>query len=292
MMGVRGVRLAVLHRGLYPAQARALFNAWLDVRADGIHPRLEVMIPLVSMGSELAFAADLVRREADAVAEQAGVRVPYLLGTMVETPRAALLAGELARVAEFLSFGTNDLTQLTYGLSRDDVERRLMGPYLEQGLLPASPFVALDADGVGELIALASARARAVRPDIKLGLCGEHGGHPESVALCHRLGLDYVSCSPQRVPLARLAAARAVHRMTVATSTLDLAELAALRETVTAVCAGRPAGPGSSRALEAAGAGYADGVWRTLAEDIGIAGVGLPEEVGGLGGPAELAAVG
>lgn len=210
MMGVRGVRLAVLHRGLYPAQARALFNAWVDVRADGIHPRLEVMIPLVSMGSELAFAADLVRREAEAVALQAGVRVPYLLGTMVETPRAALLAGELARVAEFLSFGTNDLTQLTYGLSRDDVERRLMGPYLEQGLLPASPFVALDADGVGELIALASARARAVRPDIKLGLCGEHGGHPESVALCHRLGLDYVSCSPQRVPLARLAAARAV----------------------------------------------------------------------------------
>jgi pyruvate,orthophosphate dikinase len=209
MMGVRGVRLAALHHGLYPAQAGALFQAWLDVSAEGVRPRLEVMIPLVSTVEELRFAARLVRDEARAVGERAGVEVPYRIGTMVETPRAALLAGRLAAEAEFLSFGTNDLTQLTFGLSRDDVERRLMTPYLEQGLLAANPFVSLDPDGVGELVALAAARARAARPDVKLGLCGEHGGDPGSVELCHRLGLDYVSCSPGRVPVARLAAARA-----------------------------------------------------------------------------------
>jgi pyruvate,orthophosphate dikinase len=209
MMGVRGVRLAALHHGLYPAQAGALFQAWLDVVAEGVRPRLEVMIPLVSTVEELRFAARLVRDEARAVGERAGVEVPYRIGTMVETPRAALLAGRLAAEAEFLSFGTNDLTQLTFGLSRDDVERRLMTPYLEQGLLAANPFVSLDPDGVGELVALAAARARATRPDVRLGLCGEHGGDPGSVELCHRLGLDYVSCSPGRVPVTRLAAARA-----------------------------------------------------------------------------------
>jgi pyruvate,orthophosphate dikinase len=210
MMGVRGVRLAVLHRGLYPAQARALFGAWVDVAAGGVRPGLEVMVPLVSTVEELRFAAGLIRREAGIVAEQTGVAVPYRLGTMVETPRAALLAGKLAAEAEFLSFGTNDLSQLTFGLSRDDVERRMMGPYLAQGLLAGNPFVELDPDGVGELISLAAARARAVRPDVKLGLCGEQGGEPRSVALCDRLGLDYVSCSPARVPIARLAAAHAV----------------------------------------------------------------------------------
>ncbi len=209
MMGVRGVRLAVLHRGLYPAQAAALFEAWVDVAAEGTRPRLEVMVPLVSTVEELTFSAGLIRAEAARVSAERGVAVPYRIGTMVETPRAALLAGHLAREAEFLSFGTNDLTQLTFGLSRDDVEHQLMLPYLEQGMFAANPFVALDPDGVGELVALAAARARAVRPDVKLGLCGEHGGDPESVALCHRLGLDYVSCSPQRVPIARLTAAHA-----------------------------------------------------------------------------------
>ena len=209
MMGVRGVRLAALHPGLYPAQARALFGAWLDVAAEGIHPLLEVMVPLVSTAQELRFAAALIRDEAGLVEERTGVALPYRIGTMVETPRAALLAGRLAEVAEFLSFGTNDLSQLTFGLSRDDVERQLMTPYLDQGLLAANPFVELDPDGVGELLSLAITRARAVRPDVKLGLCGEHGGDPGSVALCHRLGLDYVSCSPQRVSVARLAAAHA-----------------------------------------------------------------------------------
>jgi len=209
MMGVRGVRLAVLHEGLYPAQVRALFTAWTDVVAEGIRPQLEVMVPLVSMVEELQFVAALIRREAAAITERTGVAVPYRVGTMVETPRAALLAGRLVAEAEFLSFGTNDLTQLTFGLSRDDVERRMLGPYLEQGLLAASPFVTLDPDGVGELIALAVARARAARPDVKLGLCGEHGADPSSIGLCDRLGLDYISCSPQRIPIARLAAAQA-----------------------------------------------------------------------------------
>jgi pyruvate,orthophosphate dikinase len=143
------------------------------------------------------------------VATRAGRQVPFRIGTMVETPRAALLAGALARHAEFLSFGTNDLTQLTYGFSRDDVERRMLGVYLERGLLSVSPFVQLDELGVGALMAQAVAQARAVRPDIKLGICGEHGGDPASIALCERLGLDYVSCSPHRVPTARLAAAHA-----------------------------------------------------------------------------------
>ncbi|MFI0447412.1 putative PEP-binding protein [Actinomadura sp. 6N118] len=212
MLGVRGVRLALLHDRLYPAQAEALFGAWLDVRAEGVEPELEVMIPLVSLPEELTAAARQVRAAAEAVAARAGIDVtalPYRIGSMVETPRAALLAGELARTAQFLSFGTNDLTQLTYGFSRDDVERRVLEPYVAGGLLAASPFERLDADGVGALIEIAVQRARAVRPGIKLGLCGEHGGDPASIELCDRLGLDYVSCSPGRVPIARLAAAQA-----------------------------------------------------------------------------------
>jgi pyruvate,orthophosphate dikinase len=209
MMGVRGVRLAVLHEGLYPAQVQALFTAWMDVAAEGVRPQLEVMVPLVSMVEELRFVTALIRREAATITERTGVTVPYRVGTMVETPRAALLAGRLVEEAQFLSFGTNDLSQLTFGLSRDDVERRMLAPYLEQGLLTASPFVSLDPDGVGELISLAVTRARATRPDVKLGLCGEHGADPSSIALCDQLGLDYVSCSPQRIPIARLAAAHA-----------------------------------------------------------------------------------
>jgi len=209
MLGVRGVRLALLNERLYPAQAEALFSAWVDVVAQGVHPRLEVMIPLVALPEELAAAVAQVRTAAAVVAERTGVHVPYLVGSMVETPRAALLADRLAEVAEFLSFGTNDLTQMTYGFSRDDVERRLLQGYIERGLMSASPFAEFDADGVGALVAIAAERARAVRPDIKLGLCGEHGGDAASIAKLEPLGLDYVSCSPQRVPIARLAAAQA-----------------------------------------------------------------------------------
>ncbi|MEV0225646.1 putative PEP-binding protein [Streptomyces sp. NPDC050704] len=212
MLGLRGVRLALLHERLYPAQAEALFTAWADVAATGVRPELEVMIPLVSLSEELAAAAAYVRGAADAVAARTGVRVPYRLGTMIETPRAALLAGELAEHAEFFSFGTNDLTQLTYGFSRDDVERQVLASYLERGFLTASPFARLDPHGVGALIALAVERARSVRPDIKLGVCGEHGGDPESIVFCDGLGLDYVSCSAHRVPVARMAAAHSALR--------------------------------------------------------------------------------
>ncbi|MGW2615683.1 putative PEP-binding protein [Streptomyces sp. NPDC001500] len=212
MLGLRGVRLALLHERLYPAQAEALFTAWADVSATGVRPELEVMIPLVSLPEELAAAAAYVRGAADAVAARTGVEVPYRLGTMIETPRAALLAGELAEHAEFFSFGTNDLTQLTYGFSRDDVERQVLASYQERGFLTASPFARLDPHGVGVLIDLAARRARSVRPGVKLGVCGEHGGDPESIALCDDLGLDYVSCSAHRVPVARMAAAHSALR--------------------------------------------------------------------------------
>ncbi|GGK71011.1 putative PEP-binding protein [Streptomyces flaveus] len=212
MLGLRGVRLALLHERLYPAQAEALFTAWADVAATGVRPELEVMIPLVSLPEELAAAAAYVRGAAEAVAARTGVEVPYRLGTMIETPRAALLAAELAEHAEFFSFGTNDLTQLTYGFSRDDVERQVLASYQERGFLTASPFARLDPHGVGALIALAVERARSVRPDIKLGVCGEHGGDPESIAFCDELGLDYVSCSAHRVPVARMAAAHSAVR--------------------------------------------------------------------------------
>ncbi len=210
MLGVRGVRLALLHEGLYPAQAEALFTAWADVALqDGIRPQLEVMVPLVSMPDELVMTLRTLRRVNQEVATRTGTLVPFKIGTMVETPRAALLADKLAQYAEFLSFGTNDLTQMTYGFSRDDVERRLLASYIERGLLTVSPFTELDELGVGALMEIAVERARSVRPDIKLGICGEHGGDPASIAFCERLGLDYVSCSPHRVPIARLAAAHA-----------------------------------------------------------------------------------
>ncbi len=210
MLGVRGVRLALMHEGLYPAQVEGLFNAWVDVvSSDDIRPELEVMIPLISIPEELVMVLRLIRRVNQEVATRTGVLVPFKIGTMVETPRAALMADKLAQWAEFISFGTNDLTQLTYGFSRDDVERRMLGTYLEKGLLTASPFAELDDLGVSVLMEMAAEKARSVRPDIKLGICGEHGGDPPSIAICERLKLDYVSCSPARIPLARLAAAHA-----------------------------------------------------------------------------------
>ena len=209
MLGLRGVRLAVMRTELYPAQARALFSAWVDLAAAGVTPQLEVMVPLVAVAGELASAVASIHRAAAEVEASTGVRVPYTVGTMVETPRAALIAGQLAAIAQFMSFGTNDLTQLTYGFSRDDVEAQLLTTYQERQLLPVSPFASLDPDGVGELLKTAVAAARRVNPAIKLGICGEHGGDPASIELCERLGLDYVSCSPSRVPGARLAAAHA-----------------------------------------------------------------------------------
>jgi pyruvate,orthophosphate dikinase len=209
MLGLRGVRLAVLHEGLYPAQVDALVRAWADVRADGGNPSLEIMVPLIALPGELALVMDQIHRTVAAVGEELGLDVPYTVGSMIETPRAALLAGKIAEHSQFLSFGTNDLTQLTYGFSRDDIEKFVLTAYQEKGLLSVSPFASLDTDGVGALIASAVRDARAVRPDIKLGICGEHGGDPASIAFLETLGLDYVSCSPNRVPIARLAAAHA-----------------------------------------------------------------------------------
>ena len=211
MLGTRGVRLGALRPGLYEMQVRALLEAAADEVAAGGAPVVEVMIPLTVARAELARARGWVEA---AIAEVGASGLAVTIGTMVETPRAALVAGELAEVADFFSFGTNDLTQMTFGFSRDDVEARLVPAYLADGILPANPFETLDEAGVGELIGLAVARGRAARPDLKIGVCGEHGGDPASIALLLELGVDYVSCSPYRVPIARLAAAQAIIRGT------------------------------------------------------------------------------
>ena len=210
MLGTRGVRLGVLKPGLYSMQVRALMEAAVELHAAGQHPVVEIMIPLTVTRAELLLARGWVEEAIAAVPGAHAKGLAVTIGTMVETPRAALRADELAEVADFFSFGTNDLTQMTFGFSRDDVESRMMPAYLEQGLLRRNPFETIDQDGVGELVALASERGRATKPKLKLGVCGEHGGDPESIKLFHRVGLDYVSCSPYRVPIARLAAAQAI----------------------------------------------------------------------------------
>jgi pyruvate, orthophosphate dikinase len=210
MLGTRGVRLGVVRPGLYAMQVRALMEAAADRVANKGKPVVEVMIPLTVTREELGLARTWVE---DAIAAAtAGVKKPIdvIIGTMVETPRAAIRADEIAEEADFFSFGTNDLTQMTFGFSRDDVEGRMMSAYLEQGLLKRNPFETLDQSGVGDLVEMAVERGRETRPDIKLGVCGEHGGDPESIDFFYRVGLDYVSCSPFRVPIARLAAAQAV----------------------------------------------------------------------------------
>jgi pyruvate, orthophosphate dikinase len=209
MLGTRGCRLGILKPGLYKMQVRALIQAAVERKQAGGDPRVEIMIPLVVSGPELQLLVDWSREAAQTVIDESGVDVEYLVGTMIETPRAAIDAGAIGAVAEFFSFGTNDLTQMTFGFSRDDVEGRMMTPYLEKKLISANPFETLDQVGVGELVRWACERGRAARADLKLGICGEHGGDPASVHFCHEVGLDYVSCSPFRVPLARLAAAHA-----------------------------------------------------------------------------------
>ncbi|MGH8983889.1 MAG: pyruvate, phosphate dikinase [Acidimicrobiia bacterium] len=209
MLGTRGCRLGIIKPGLYRMQVKAILEAASERTLAGGAPRVEIMIPLAVTKPELAYLVDETREVADALFSETRAGVSYFVGTMVETPRAALVADEIAEVAEFFSFGTNDLTQMTFGFSRDDVEGRFMPRYLELGLLAANPFETLDVEGVGQLVQEAVEKGRAVRPDLKLGICGEHGGDPASVHFCHEVGLDYVSCSPYRVPLARLAAAHA-----------------------------------------------------------------------------------
>ena len=209
MLGHRGCRLGVTYPEIYEMQARAIFEAALDVAdKSGEAPIPEVMIPLVATKRELELMKAVVDRTAKAVFEERGKSVDYLVGTMIELPRAALRAGEIAEAGEFFSFGTNDLTQTTLGVSRDDAGR-FLGAYVEQGIYAKDPFVSIDVDGVGELVKLAAERGRATKPGLKLGICGEHGGDPASIAFCESVGLDYVSASPYRVPIARLAAAQA-----------------------------------------------------------------------------------
>jgi pyruvate,orthophosphate dikinase len=209
MLGHRGVRLGVTYPEIYEMQARAILEAALNVeRAGGKPVQLEIMIPLVGFKSELDMMKSRISAVADAIGNETGKVPAYLIGTMIELPRAALRAAEIAESAEFFSFGTNDLTQTTLGVSRDDAGTFLT-EYLTKGLIARDPFVTIDTDGVGELIKLAAERGRKTRPKLKLGICGEHGGDPDSVKFCHDAGLDYVSCSPFRVPIARLAAAQA-----------------------------------------------------------------------------------
>jgi pyruvate, orthophosphate dikinase len=207
MLGTRGCRLGILKPGLYRMQVRALMEAAAERKQAGGDPQVEIMIPLIVNRAELAMLDGWVREVADEVLDAAGVDLHYTVGTMIETPRAAIDAAAIAELAEFFSFGTNDLTQMTFGFSRDDVESRLMPAYLEQKLLRVSPFEEIDVEGVGKLVALAVQEGRSTRPGIKLGICGEHGGNPASIQFCAEVGLDYVSCSPYRVPIARLAAA-------------------------------------------------------------------------------------
>ncbi len=209
MIGTRGVRLGVMKPGLYAMQVRALLDAAAARRAVGGDPIVEIMVPLTVTREELALARSWVETELDASSVPAG---SITIGTMIETPRAALCAGQLAEQADFFSFGTNDLTQLTFGFSRDDVEAKMMPAYLAQGLLARNPFDTIDQEGVGKLVEQGAWLGRESRPGLKLGVCGEHGGDPESIDFFHRAGLDYVSCSPYRVPIARLAAAQAVIR--------------------------------------------------------------------------------
>jgi pyruvate,orthophosphate dikinase len=189
-------------------QARAIFEAAVKAKRRGIDVHPEIMVPLVATAKEFEHQRAIIQRVAEEVLGGMGEPVHYMIGTMIELPRAALTADEIARTAEFFSFGTNDLTQTTLGLSRDDAGR-FLPLYVEKGILPEDPFQVLDATGVGKLVRLAVTDGRRARPDLKTGICGEHGGEPRSIAVCHAMGLDYVSCSPYRVPIARLAAAHA-----------------------------------------------------------------------------------
>ncbi len=209
MLGLRGVRLSILYPEITRMQVRAIIEAACDLKKQGIDARPEIMIPLVGHINELRSVKAELEPVAQKVQEEKGIKVHYKFGTMIEVPRAALTAGEIARDAEFFSFGTNDLTQTTFGYSRDDAEGKFIGRYLEQKILPRNPFETIDADGVGRLMGIAVKEGRKTRPKLEVGICGEHGGDPESIKICHDLGLDYVSCSPYRVPVARLAAAQA-----------------------------------------------------------------------------------
>jgi pyruvate,orthophosphate dikinase len=210
MLGTRGCRLGIEMPEIYRMQVQAIISAACTVAEEtGDPPLVEIMIPLVGFEEELRRMRELVVETADAVLAERGQEIDYLVGTMIEVPRAAIIADEIARQADFFSFGTNDLTQTVLAFSRDDAEGKFLSHYLETGVLTANPFETLDLSGVGQLVEMAAERGRSVKAALKLGICGEHGGDPESVRFCHRAGLDYVSCSPFRVQVARIAAGQA-----------------------------------------------------------------------------------
>jgi pyruvate,orthophosphate dikinase len=209
MLGHRGCRLGITYPEIYEMQAVAIFEAAAFVMQEtGESVEPEIMVPLIATKREFDILKAMVDRVAGETANKTGVKVPFLVGTMIELPRAALLAGKIAESAEFFSFGTNDLTQTVYGISRDD-SASFLGTYQKAGIFERDPFVSIDIEGVGEMVRIAAERGPATRPGIKLGICGEHGGDPASIHFCREVGLDYVSCSPYRVPIARLAAAQA-----------------------------------------------------------------------------------
>jgi pyruvate,orthophosphate dikinase len=208
MLGFRGCRLGIIYPEITEMQARAIFKAAAAVQKRGIKVHPEVMIPLVGDVNELKAQADLVKGAAQQVMGETGEQIEYMVGTMIELPRAALTADKIAQEAEFFSFGTNDLTQTTFGMSRDDAGR-FLPLYVERKMLKEDPFQVLDQEGVGQLVQIGTERGRSTRATLKVGICGEHGGEPSSVAFCHKVGLNYVSCSPYRVPIARLSAAQA-----------------------------------------------------------------------------------
>jgi len=209
MLGHRGCRLGITYPEITEMQVRAIFEAACEAKKEGVKVYPEIMVPLVSVKKEIEIQKEIIDKIAKDVMEETGIEIEYSVGTMIELPRAALTADEIAEVAEFFSFGTNDLTQTTFGFSRDDVGK-FVPKYIELGILEDDPFQVLDQRGVGQLVKIGIEKGRGTRPDLKVGICGEHGGEPTSVKFCHRVGMDYVSCSPFRVPVARLSAAQAV----------------------------------------------------------------------------------
>jgi pyruvate,orthophosphate dikinase len=209
MLGLRGIRLGLLFPEIIEMQVRAILEAAISLKKKNVDVKPEIMIPLVGHVNELIRTRERLEAVAKDVLAKEKVSLPYKFGTMMELPRACLVAGEIAQYAEFFSFGTNDLTQTTFGFSRDDAEGKFLLKYVEEKILPVNPFQSLDTDGVGRLMTIAVQEGRKARPDLEIGICGEHGGDPDSIHFCHRLGLNYVSCSPYRVPVARLAAAQA-----------------------------------------------------------------------------------
>ena len=209
MLGFRGCRLGMVYPEIYEMQINAIFEAVAELTKAGVKVSPEVMIPLVGTRAEMKFFREMADRIAGEVMKASGVKFSYLVGTMIEVPRAAIVADQLAEYAQFFSFGTNDLTQTTFGYSRDDAEGKFLFQYIDKGVFKENPFSELDRDGVGGLMRIAVERGRSVDPKLSVGICGEHGGNPSSIAFCHSIDMNYVSCSPFRVPVARVAAAHA-----------------------------------------------------------------------------------